>query len=118
MLEKALGKLSALSGRIGPMVQQMTALMGGGAGEQPEDMFAKLESMRAVITEVNSGSPAQDAGLQADDVVTAVSDKVVNDGIALIVAIRTYQPGDTIEFTVERNGEEQVIEVPLDGEVG
>lgn len=71
VLEKALGKLSALSGRIGPMINQasgrgssclhqtnnvrlqMTSLMGGQA-DAPEDMFAKLESMRAVITEVNT----------------------------------------------------------------
>jgi arsenite-transporting ATPase len=53
VLEKALGKLSALSGRFGPMIQQMSSLMGGGA-DAPEDMFAKLESMRAVITEVNT----------------------------------------------------------------
>lgn len=52
VLEKALGKLSALSGRIGPMINQMSSLMGGGAGNT-EDMFSKLESMRAVITEVN-----------------------------------------------------------------
>jgi anion-transporting ArsA/GET3 family ATPase len=31
----------------------MTSMMGGGQGNQ-EDMFAKLESMRAVITEVNT----------------------------------------------------------------
>ena len=31
----------------------MSAMMGGQAGAQ-EDMFAKLESMRAVITEVNN----------------------------------------------------------------
>ena len=31
----------------------MSAMMGGQAGSQ-EDMFAKLESMRAVIAEVNS----------------------------------------------------------------
>ena len=53
VLEKALGKLSALSGRIGPMITQMTSLMGGQA-DAPEDMFAKLESMRAIITEVNT----------------------------------------------------------------
>ncbi|KAI0035272.1 arsenical pump-driving ATPase [Vararia minispora EC-137] len=53
VLEKALSKLSTLSGRIGPMIQQMSALMGG-AADQTEDMFAKLESMRAVINEVNT----------------------------------------------------------------
>jgi len=53
VLEKALGKLSTLGGRFGPMLNQMTSMMGAQAGSQ-EDMFAKLESMRAVITEVNT----------------------------------------------------------------
>jgi len=52
-LEKALAKLSTLSGRFGPMINQMQAMMGGAPGSQ-EDMFAKLESMREVITEVNN----------------------------------------------------------------
>ncbi|KLO06311.1 arsenical pump-driving ATPase [Schizopora paradoxa] len=53
VLEKALGKLSALGGRFGPMINQMSSMMGGQAGSQ-EDMFAKLDSMRQVIAEVNS----------------------------------------------------------------
>ncbi|KAL7414371.1 anion-transporting ATPase-like domain-containing protein [Mrakia frigida] len=53
VLDKALGKLSALGGRFGPMLQQMTSMMGGGGAPQ-EDMFAKLDSMRAVIQEVNT----------------------------------------------------------------
>jgi arsenite-transporting ATPase len=32
----------------------MTSMMGGGGGESSEEMFAKLESMREVITEVNT----------------------------------------------------------------
>ncbi|KAJ6519229.1 anion-transporting ATPase-like domain-containing protein [Mycena sanguinolenta] len=53
VLEKALGKLSTLGSRFGPMISQMSSMMGGEAGSQ-EDMFAKLESMREVITEVNT----------------------------------------------------------------
>jgi len=53
VLEKALGKLSTLSGQFGPMIRQMTSMMGGQQDSQ-EDMFAKLESMRAVINEVNT----------------------------------------------------------------
>ncbi|WVN87383.1 ATPase GET3 [Cryptococcus depauperatus CBS 7841] len=52
VLEKALGKLSNLGGKFGPMIQQMQAMFGGGAPQ--EDMFAKLESMREIITEVNN----------------------------------------------------------------
>ena len=53
VLEKALGKLSTLGSRFGPMISQMSSMMGGEAASQ-EDMFAKLEGMRSVITEVNN----------------------------------------------------------------
>ncbi len=76
------------------------------------------ESVGALITEVNKDTPAEEAGLQKDDIVTEVDGKPVTDGIALIVAIRTHQPGDTIEFTVERDGSERSFEITLDGEVG
>ncbi|KAJ2851307.1 Golgi to ER traffic- protein [Coemansia brasiliensis] len=50
VLEKALAKVSQLSGRFGPMMQQMSGMMGVSSNE---DIFGKLESMRAVINEVN-----------------------------------------------------------------
>lgn len=72
----------------------------------------------ATITEVMPDTPAEQAGLREDDVITAVGDLPVNDGIALIVAIRTHLPGETVEMSVLRDGEEQVVEVELDGKVG
>jgi arsenite-transporting ATPase len=53
VLEKALGKLSGISGKIGPLMAQFSGMMGGGAAPK-EDMFAKLEDMRATISEVNN----------------------------------------------------------------
>ncbi|KAM3589671.1 Golgi to ER traffic-related protein, variant 3 [Umbelopsis sp. WA50703] len=52
VLEKALAKVSTLSGRFGPMFQQMSGMMGMNANQ--EDMFGKLEEMRSIITEVNN----------------------------------------------------------------
>ena len=54
VLEKALAKFSTLGRSFGPMLNQMTSMMGGGQQGSQEDMFAKLESMRAVINEVNT----------------------------------------------------------------
>ncbi|KDE09392.1 ATPase GET3 [Microbotryum lychnidis-dioicae p1A1 Lamole] len=51
VLEKALAKLSTLSGRFGPMLNQVSSMMG--AGVNTGEMFEKLESMRLVVTEVN-----------------------------------------------------------------
>ncbi|QYJ02439.1 trypsin-like peptidase domain-containing protein [Nocardioides panacisoli] len=73
----------------------------------------------ALLVDVKDGSPAQDAGLQTDDRITEVNGERITDGLQLIVVIRTYQPGETIEFTVERgNQDTQQVEVTLDGDVG
>ncbi len=72
----------------------------------------------AELDEIIAGSPAQDAGLRKGDVITHVNGDRVTDGIALIVAIRTHQPGETIEFTVTRGSDEQKVEITLDGEDG
>ncbi len=52
IMDKALGKLSQLSGTIGPVLQQFSGIMGGNTNQ--EDMFAKFESMRSIIQEVNA----------------------------------------------------------------
>ncbi len=72
----------------------------------------------ATINEVLDDTPASDAGLQAGDVVTEVEGQRVSDGISLIVSIRTHQPGETIEFTYLRDGQERTARVRLNGEVG
>ena len=72
----------------------------------------------ARIEEVMPDTPAEQSGLQEGDIITEVNGERVTDGIALIVAIRSYQPGDTIDFTITRDGEEEVISVTLGSEVG
>jgi putative serine protease PepD len=72
----------------------------------------------ARIDSVQDNTPADRSGLEKDDLITAVDGERVTDGIALIVAIRTHQPGETIEFTISRDGKERVVEVTLGAETG
>ena len=72
----------------------------------------------ALIDSVVDGQPAEQAGLAEGDVVIALEGERVTDGISLIVAIRTHQPGETLTFTVEREGDERDFDVTLDSEVG
>ena len=57
------------------------------------------DKSQAKILKVGSGSPAEKAGMRKGDIVTDVAGEHVPDGIALIVAIRSHRPGDTVAFT-------------------
>jgi putative serine protease PepD len=72
----------------------------------------------AEISEVVADSPAEQAGLETGDIVTAIDGNVVDDQIALIVAIRSHRPGETVELTIARDDDELTIEVTLGSEVG
>jgi len=72
----------------------------------------------AKIVGVSSGSPAAKGGLRTGDVVTAVGGEKVPDGIALIVAIRSHQPGETVTFTVQRSGSSMQLHIRLGSQVG
>ncbi len=72
----------------------------------------------AKILGVNSASPAARAGLRKGDVVTAVAGEPVANGIALIVAIRAHQPGETVPFTVRRGDSSMSLRITLGSQVG
>ncbi len=72
----------------------------------------------AEVVEVIAGTPAAQAGLQEGDVVVAVDEQKVTDGIELIVAIRSHQPGETVALKVQRGGRELTVDVKLDAKVG
>ena len=71
------------------------------------------EGLGVEIVEIADGSGAADSTLQVGDVIVAVDDTDITDPTSLGAAIATYQPGDTITVTVERNGTTQDIAVTL-----
>jgi putative serine protease PepD len=72
----------------------------------------------AEVDDVMPDTPAEKGGLRKGDVIVEVGGERVTDGIALIVAIRSHQPGETVEFTVLRDGEERTISLTLGAETG
>jgi putative serine protease PepD len=71
------------------------------------------DSGAATIEGVKGGSPADSAGLQAGDEVTAVDGKTIDSGDALREAIDAKKPGDKITLTIKRNGNERTVQVTL-----
>ncbi len=58
----------------------------------------------ARLRDINPGGPSDLAGLLAGDVITRVNDRVIDDATELVVAIRSFAPGDTITLGYQRNG--------------
>ena len=72
----------------------------------------------ARLIEVESGSPAAAAGLEVGDLVTRMDGEVVDDGIELIVGIRSRLPGDQVTLVYQRAGDTESVRVELDEKVG
>ncbi len=72
----------------------------------------------ALVDEVTTDSPAATAGLQEGDVITAVNGAEVSDGVALIVKIRSFEPGETITLKARRDGQSRSYEVTLGKKIG
>ena len=51
---------------------------------------------------VRAGSPAEKAGLRGDDIITKIGEKNVTDLQAMTEALRSHQPGDTVDIVVRR----------------
>jgi putative serine protease PepD len=64
------------------------------------------------------GGPADAAGIEEGDVITAVDGTPVRSGEELIVRIRGHRPGDRLELTVERGGRERPVTVVLGAAAG
>jgi putative serine protease PepD len=67
----------------------------------------------ASVVSVESGGAAEEAGLQAGDVVTAVDDRPVTSSTELTAAVRSHAPGDTVTLTVRRGDDTRTVEVTL-----
>ena len=67
----------------------------------------------ALIEAVSPGSPAETAGIQAGDVITAVNGKAIADGAALQQLIRADKSGTTITLSITRNGSPTTIKATL-----
>jgi len=65
------------------------------------------------ITEVRTGTPAADAGLQSGDRIVSVDGKRIVSGDGLTSAISAKKPGDTVSITYSRGGQSHTVKIEL-----
>jgi S1-C subfamily serine protease len=77
-----------------------------------ESLDLPVEEGVAVVS-VEPGSPADDAGLQAQDVIVGIEDAGVTNSGELLEALRQYSAGDTVTVRLYRSGDQMNVDVTL-----
>jgi S1-C subfamily serine protease len=67
----------------------------------------------AYVTDVASGSPAAQAGIQRGDIIVSIGNTTIDEQTSYINALFDHQPGDQVAVKVVRNGSEMTLNVTL-----
>ena len=78
-----------------------------------------LKEIKGVyVSNVNDGSAAKDAGIQAGDVILKIDEVVVNSASELQEAVAQHRPGEKVKTTILRDGKELTKVVMLKNKKG
>ncbi len=90
--------------------------MGVTIGSMTEDLAATYdldEARGAIVNSVTPGSPAEDAGIEPEDVVLTADGREIDDSSDLSRYIASKAPGTEVELNVLRGSDEQKISLTL-----
>lgn len=99
---------------LGSTVQQM---LGAKYETVTSDLVADkglIATSGVYVSEVTDGGAAQKAGLEVGDVITAVNGTQVSSVEELESVLADAKAGDSVEFTVDRNGKKLTLTATLD----
>jgi serine protease Do len=93
-------------GRIGVLIQEVSALLA--------DNYGLDRPRGAVITTVESGGPADKAGLKPEDVILSVNGKTIEHSNQVPALITALRPGQTVDLEVWRGKSSKHFTVTVD----
>ena len=83
-------------GLMGIFVQHLTPELAQSMG-YPEDLQG------ALVSQVNEGSPAEQAGLKAGDIITQINDTKITQATQVKITISLLRVGTTVKLVVQRD---------------
>ena len=89
-------------GLMGIFVQHLTP-------ELAQAMGYSEDFQGALIAQVNEGSPAETAGLQAGDVITQINNTKITQATQVKTTISLLRVGSDAKITIKRNGKEKTL---------
>jgi hypothetical protein len=117
-----IGLITALANRPGPLTQ-VTA--GGAGGPQASSDLQGYGAYLGTVPDmsdnpggvrllgVRAGSPAEKAGLRGDDIITRIGNMDIPDLQAMTAALRSHEPGDTVEIVIKRGSQTTTLRATL-----
>ena len=98
---------------IGPDHRVSRGSIGIEFAAQPNPAIARIYGSGVTVSNVVSGTPADEAGLKIGDTITSVDGKEVKSGDELVADIASRKPGSKAKLTFVRNGKKQDTTVTI-----
>ncbi len=98
---------------IGPGHRVARGSIGIEFSAQPNPAIARIYGSGVTVSNVVSGSPAEEAGLKIGDTITSVDGKEVKSGDDLVADIASRKPGSKAKLAFVRNGKKQDTTVTI-----
>ena len=92
-------------GRLGAQGQDLTAQLAQAFGINRSNGF--------IVTQIESGSPADKAGIRVGDVIVSANDKAIRSARDMHNLVGLQRLGETIELVLFRNGTEVMLPVMI-----
>jgi serine protease Do len=98
---------------IGPEHRVSRGSIGIEFSAQPNPAIAHIYGSGVTVSNVVSGSPADEAGLKIGDTITSVDGREVKSGDELVADIAARKPGSKAKLAFVRNGKKQDTTVTI-----
>lgn len=106
VMEQLLTEGKVRRGRLGVGIQPLTDVLA--------EQFNAKGKKGVLVNQVMSGSAADKAGIQRDDIIIGINGEATEDPNSLRNKIAGTKPGTQIKLTILRDGEEKEISATLD----
>ncbi|WP_295477240.1 DegQ family serine endoprotease [Sutterella sp.] len=92
-------------GYVGVYIQQVT--------QDLADSFGLKTPEGALVTKIERGSPAEKAGLQPGDVITALNGRKITSSVSLPMLVSSLRPGAKADLTIIRDKKPQTVSITI-----
>jgi serine protease Do len=89
--------------------QASNSYLGVSLSEVNQETAEQFDTRAGVLVEgARQGEPAAQAGIRQGDIITAINGTEVENTGDLLSELRHYQPGESVDLTVVRNGDNEI----------